>query len=41
MKPGEAGQGRRDTSWYYNFSEPIEDTKAVSTSFVARFMLSV
>ncbi|KXJ20301.1 regulator of G-protein signaling 21 [Exaiptasia diaphana] len=28
-KPGESGQrSRRDTSWYYNFSEPIEDTKA-------------
>lgn len=29
MKPGDSGQGRRDTSWYYNFSEPIEDTKSV------------
>jgi len=33
MKPGDSGQGRRDTSWHYNFSEPIEDTKAVSNPF--------
>ncbi|XP_031560057.1 regulator of G-protein signaling 20-like isoform X4 [Actinia tenebrosa] len=27
-RKGDQAQVRRDTSWYYNFSEPIEDTKA-------------